>query len=219
MQAAIRTLYVATTNPGKLREFAGAASAHGVSILAVPGLERIPACVEDGATFEENARKKALHFAAYAPGAVFADDSGICVDMLGGAPGVYSARFAGEGATDAQNNQKLLEQIERVERETRLSGAKSPARTAHYACVIALAGKAGLLATVEGRVSGTLVLQPRGTGGFGYDPYFYYPPFGKTFAELSPEVKFQVSHRGHAFRKLLEAIEAPQQQAANRQST
>lgn len=219
MLAAIRTLYVATTNPGKLREFAGAAASHGVSVLALPNLQRIPACEEDGSTFEENARKKALHFAAYAPGPVFADDSGICVDMLGGAPGVYSARFAGEGATDAQNNTKLLEEVRRAEIERGRAGQDNPVRSAHYVCAIALASKDELVARVEGRVSGILALEPRGTGGFGYDPYFYYPPLGKTFAELLPDEKFQVSHRGRAFRKLLDAIEALQPPAALRQSS
>src|SRR5579885_2286876 len=107
-------LYLASTNPGKLREFREAALAYGVRVEAVPGIECLPPCVEDGETFSANARKKALHYAARASGLVFADDSGICVDALGGAPGVYSARYAGPGATDEMNNQKLIAELRRT---------------------------------------------------------------------------------------------------------
>ena len=160
----------------------------------VPGIAGLPACVEDGATFEANARKKALHYSARCEGSVFADDSGICVEALSGAPGVYSARFAGPGADDAANNAKLLAE---------LHAFPASARAAHYVCVIALARGRRILAVTEGRVDGIILDAPRGSGGFGYDPLFLYPPLGRSFAELTPEHKFDVSHRGAAFRQLL----------------
>jgi XTP/dITP diphosphohydrolase len=233
-------LYLASFNPGKLREFGAAAAARGISVEPLPGIESLPACLEDGRTFEENARKKALHFSAYVSGSVFADDSGICVDALGGAPGVVSARFAGPDATDEENNHRLLEELRCSEAAAgglaqsealRLGGflvpenrrallcasqanrANSPCleeqylrRTAHYVCVIALAQSGRILCLTEGRADGVILDSPRGTGGFGYDPYFFYAPLGKTFAELKPEEKFAVSHRGEAFRKLLDFL-------------
>ena len=176
---------------------------------SVPGIQNLPDCVEDGATFEENARQKALHYSRYVNGPVFADDSGLCVDALGGAPGIHSARFAGPDADDAANNQKLLEELRRVDaadsgRQSQAPGATS--RAAHYICVIALAERGRILTITEGRADGFIIDGPRGTGGFGYDPFFFYPPLGKTFAELSPEEKFAVSHRGEAFRKLLDYL-------------
>ena len=233
-------LYLASSNPGKLREFRHAASACGIYVEPLPGIESLPACIEDGRTFEDNARKKALHYSAYVSGPVFGDDSGICVDALGGAPGVLSARFAGPDATDEENNRKLLEELRRAtpvaggleQREAlRLGGflvpenrrvplcasqgnrANAPRveeqhsrRAAHYVCVIALAQSGRILCVTEGRADGVILDSPRGTGGFGYDPYFLYPPSGKTFAELRAEEKFAVSHRGEAFRQLLDFL-------------
>jgi XTP/dITP diphosphohydrolase len=135
-------------------------------------------------------------------GRVFADDSGISVDALGGAPGIYSARYAGLEASDAANNRKLLDELHRVEAQTR----DSHLRDAHYICVIALAAQGRIVTVAEGRADGIIINTPRGTGGFGYDPYFYYPPLGNTFAELTPEEKFSVSHRGKAFRVLLKYV-------------
>ena len=224
-------LLLASSNPGKLREFRAAAAERGVTVDVLPGIAELPGCLEDGITFEENARKKAAHYSRYSPGWVFADDSGLCVDALGGAPGVYSARFAGPQATDAQNNQRLLAQIHGVESgarvnriskfETRDSGpsphvssfefpvSATPCnRAAHYICVIALAQAGKVLTVVEGRADGLIIDHPRGTGGFGYDPHFLYPPLGKTFAEILPREKFAVSHRGAAFRKLLDYLGA-----------
>ena len=132
-------------------------------------------------------------------GPVFSDDSGLCVDALGGAPGVFSARFAGPQASDEANNRKLLAD---------LHSCHGPQRTARYICVIALAQRGRVLAVTEGRVDGIILEAPRGSGGFGYDPLFFYPPLGKTFAELDPEEKFAVSHRGEAFRKLLNDLTA-----------
>ncbi len=202
-------LFLASANPGKLREFRAAAAARGIALESVPGIRNLPDCVEDGATFEENARQKALHYSRYVNGPVFADDSGLCVDALGGAPGIHSARFAGPDADDAANNQKLLEELRRAEaagsgRQSQASGATR--RAAHYICVIALAERGRILTITEGRADGFIIDGPRGTGGFGYDPFFFYPPLGKTFAELSPEEKFAVSHRGEAFRKLLDYL-------------
>ena len=205
-------LYLASSNPGKLREFRQAAAARGVTLEALPNFAELTACAEDGTTFEENARKKAIHYSRNSPGWVFADDSGICVDALNGAPGVYSARFAGPQATDEQNNKRLLAEIHQVEAQRRAQAAIAPwtqglfNRAAHYICVIALAEAGEVLAVMEGRADGVLIDEPRGAGGFGYDPYFFYPPLGKTFAEILPEEKFAVSHRGAAFRKLLDFL-------------
>lgn len=192
-------LYLASANPGKLREFRDAAEERGIPVESVPGFDRLPACIEDGRTFEENARKKALHYSLHTEGLVFADDSGICVDALGGAPGIYSARYSGPHATDASNNAKLLAELERT-------GA--PNRGAHYVCIIALARLGTVVHAFEGRADGEIISSPRGSGGFGYDPYFLFPALGKTFAELTPAAKFAVSHRGHAFRKLMDFLSA-----------
>lgn len=189
------SLFLASANPGKLREFQQAARARGIELEPVPGIRELPPCVEDGATFEANARKKALHYSAYCEGAVVADDSGICVDALEGGPGVYSARYAGPSAGDAANNAKLIAE---------LRGVPAPERTAHYICVIALARRGRVLVVTEGRADGLILQSPRGSGGFGYDPFFFHPPLGRTFAELNPDEKFAVSHRGKAFRKLLD---------------
>ena len=196
-------LYLASANLGKLREFQHAASPLGIEML--PRFSQLAPCVEDGATFEENARKKAVYYSAFTPHLVFADDSGICVDALEGAPGIHSARFAGPDATDEENNRKLLAELRRVETGRAGAGAKpAPAnRAAHYICVIALATQGQIVTAVAGRADGSIVDEPRGAGGFGYDPHFLYPPLGKTFADLTSEEKFAVSHRGEAFRQLL----------------
>ncbi len=210
------TLYLASLNPGKLGEFRQAASAFGFSIEPVPRIQSLPLCTEDGTSFEENARKnarkKALHYSRLVPGLVFADDSGISVDALGGAPGIYSARYAGPDADDAANNEKLLQELRlrgaRDNRHDPQSGdaARSPGRAARYVCVIALAEEGQIRVIAQGKAEGTILEAPRGDGGFGYDPLFYYPPLGKTFAELTPDEKFKVSHRGEAFRKLLDFV-------------
>lgn len=198
-----KTIFLASANPGKLREFQRAARPLGIGVKVLTGFCQLASCIEDGATFEANARKKALHYSALTKEPVFADDSGICVDALGGAPGVHSARFAGPDANDQANNEKLLSELHRV--EARLNAAPST-RAAHYVCVIALAQGGRILATFEGRADGIILDSPRGSGGFGYDPYFFYPPSDKTFAQLSAEEKFAVSHRGEAFRDLLQFL-------------
>ncbi len=196
-----RLLYLASSNKGKLREFRQAASACGIELQVVPGFDRLPPCQEDQSTFQGNARKKASYYSSLTTGLVFADDSGISVEALGGQPGIHSARFAGPDATDAQNDAKLLEEL------ARCPGAS---RSAQYVCCIALAAQQQILGVFEGTVCGVIVDTPKGSNGFGYDPYFFYPPLGKTFAELTPEEKFAVSHRGNAFRKLLEFLTASQ---------
>jgi len=206
------SLFLASSNPGKLREFRAAAAARNVRLEALPSFAELAVCNEDGTTFEENAHKKAVHYSRSSPGLIFADDSGICVEALDGAPGVYSARFAGPQATDQQNNERLLADLHRVEARHRAHAAHSQgprgrfSRAAHYICVIALAEAGQIITVVEGRADGMIIDEPRGAGGFGYDPYFYYPPLGKTFAEIHPDEKFAVSHRGAAFRKLLDYL-------------
>jgi len=182
-------LYCATSNPGKLREFHLAA---GPDWEFVP-LAGVPPCRETGETFEENAIQKAVYYSRHAPGLLFAEDSGLEVDALGGAPGVRSARFAGDGAADSQNNRTLIE---------KLSGVSN--RSARYVSVIALAEAGKELRTFRGEVEGKIVEEPRGLNGFGYDPYFYYEPFDLTFAEATAEEKLRVSHRGRALAKMLE---------------
>jgi XTP/dITP diphosphohydrolase len=187
-------LWCATGNAGKLREFQRAAAQAGIEIEGLPDLRAIPECVEDGVTFAENAILKARHYAPYVQGPVFADDSGLVVDALNGAPGVYSARFAGLDATDEDNNRLLLD---------RLRGVAD--RRARFVCVIAVVEAGTVTGLYEGAVEGEMLDAPRGAGGFGYDPLFYYPPFGCTFGEATEEQKLSVSHRGQAFRKMLAA--------------
>jgi XTP/dITP diphosphohydrolase len=191
-------LYCASTNRGKLAEFRLAATelaAGRFDIEPLPGLKQIPAAEETGATFEENAIQKALHYGRFTPELLFADDSGLEVDALDGAPGVLSARFAGEGAGDEANNRLLLD---------RLSGA--PTRAARFVCVIALVRDGRLLATFRGTVEGEILQAPRGANGFGYDPLFFHPPFGATFAEATEEQKLHASHRGSAIRQMLKYL-------------
>ncbi len=197
----MRRVLIATSNPGKLRDYAAAAAAtHEIETVPVPNLDRIPEIVEDGATFDANARKKAEHYSRYAPGEiVLADDSGLMVDVLAGAPGVRSARFAaGPGqasSTDSANNRRLLRDLDPF---------PDPERTAQFVCAIAAARDGRTLATFHGAAQGRVLREPKGGGGFGYDPLFYFPALERTFAELTPKEKAAVSHRGAAFRKFLE---------------
>lgn len=188
-------VYCATGNPGKLREFQHAGEVLDIDIEPVANLKAIAAPEESGATFEENARLKAEYYSRFAPGPLFADDSGLEVDALGGAPGVRSARYAGENADDAANNRLLLERL----------GDRAD-RSARFVCVIALAEGGRTIETFRGEVEGEILGAPRGPGGFGYDPLFYYPPFGCSFGEADDAQKFDVSHRGNALRKMLEYL-------------
>jgi XTP/dITP diphosphohydrolase len=181
------TVYCATSNPGKLREFQLAAP--DFDVRALPASVAPPE--ENGDTFEANAAEKALAYGQHTSEYLFADDSGLEVDALGGAPGVLSARYAGEHATDAQNNTLLLE---------RLRGAQN--RTARFVCVIALVRGGQLLKTFRGAVEGRILDEARGAGGFGYDPLFFHEPFGCTFGEATIDQKMQVSHRAQALEQM-----------------
>ena len=180
-------LFCATTNDGKLREFRLA-----LPVEPLPGLDRIPPPEETGTTFEENAVLKALYYSKHCDGLLFAEDSGLEVDALYGAPGVYSARFAGEAASDEENNKLLL-----------LRMTKQAQRSARFVAVIALARAGQLVKTFTGSVEGELLEAVRGKNGFGYDPVFFYPPFGCSFGEATLEMKMRVSHRSNAARALL----------------
>jgi XTP/dITP diphosphohydrolase len=188
-------VWCATGNPGKLREFRLAGELLGIEVEPLPDLKSIPAPEETGATFEENARLKAAYYSRFAPGLLFADDSGLEVDALHGEPGVYSARYAGEHATDDENNALLLKRL-----------GDNPHRSARFVCVIALACGGEATRIFRGTVEGEILYESRGPGGFGYDPLFCYPPFGCSFGEVEGERKFSVSHRGNALRLLLEHL-------------
>ena len=181
------TVYCATSNPGKLREFQSAAADFDVRALP-PG---IPPPEESGTTFEANAIEKALAYGGHTREYLFADDSGLEVDALGGAPGVISARYAGEGAGDAANNALLLERLRGVEN-----------RTARFVCVIALVRGGRLVKTFRGAVGGAIIDDARGSNGFGYDPLFFYAPFGCTFGEASIDQKMRISHRALALEQM-----------------
>lgn len=200
-------ILIASSNPGKLRDFAGAAAAHDVQLTSVPNFASLPAVIEDGATFEENARKKAEQYSLAAPGEiVLADDSGLEVDALNGAPGVHSARYSADEPHNADNNTDDDANNARVLQE--LSGIPFEKRTGRFVCVIAAARDGRTLATFRGVAEGMILDHLRGAGGFGYDPMFYFPQIQKTFAELTPEEKAAYSHRGAAFRSFLEWFEA-----------
>jgi len=209
----LRRILIATSNPGKLRDFAGAAAPHGIEIGGIPNFASLPTVVEDGLTFEENARKKAEEYSRHAAEEiVVADDSGLEVDALNGAPGVHSARYAApdlynvqphlanENTDDEANNARVLRELRNVPPQK---------RTGRFVCVLAAARDGQTLATFRGTAEGVILDSPRGTNGFGYDPLFYFPQIQKTFAELSVEEKADCSHRGAAFRQFLEWCEGP----------
>jgi XTP/dITP diphosphohydrolase len=198
-------LYAATSSQGKLRDFRAAAQAHSLEIDPLPALSTIPAPVEDGDTFTANATLKAVYYSRFVPGElVLADDSGLEVDALSGAPGVRSARFAADSGlldspdandnTDVWNNMILLQ---------RLAGVTHAKRTARYRCVLTVACNGQPLHTAEGAVEGLILEAPRGTSGFGYDPLFFLPALNRTMAELDLETKLSLSHRGRAIAALL----------------
>lgn len=202
----MRRILIATSNPGKVRDFAGAARPHGIEIAGIPNFSFLPTVVEDGSTFEENARKKAEEYSLAAPGEiVVADDSGLEVDALNGAPGVHSARYAADQPHLADENTDDHKNNARVLRE--LKGITPEKRTGRFVCVLAAARGGKTLAAFRGVAEGIILDAPRGTNGFGYDPLFYFPQIQKTFAELSAEEKAKYSHRGVAFRQLLEWYE------------
>jgi XTP/dITP diphosphohydrolase len=198
-----RTVLIATSNAGKLRDFAGTAQAQGITIRGIPGFSSLPPVAEDGATFEANARKKAEEYSRAVPGElVLADDSGLEVDALGGAPGVHSARYAAEEPHHAEANSDDEANNAQVLRE--LVGVPPEKRTGRFVCVLVAARDGVTLARFRGTADGIILDAPRGKNGFGYDPLFYFPQIGRTFAELSAAEKAQYSHRGAAFRAFLE---------------
>ncbi|HHW44437.1 MAG TPA: XTP/dITP diphosphatase [Desulfotomaculum sp.] len=182
-------LVLATRNPGKVRELSQMLAPLGYEVVSLDRYPGVPEIVEDGATFKDNAVKKAATVARHTGRLALADDSGLEVDYLGGAPGVHSARFAGEGHNDRANNEKLL---------NLLSGVPAEKRSARFRCVVAVATPDGRVFTAEGTCEGVITTEPRGEGGFGYDPLFLVPEYGKTFGELEPAVKNRISHRGRA---------------------
>ncbi len=182
-------VYCGTSNAGKLREFQLAAPDFEIRGVAAPAPE------EDGATFEDTARAKALYYGSHAEGWVFADDSGLEVDALGGAPGVLSARFAGPDANDERNNALLLDRLQGVDK-----------RAARFVCAIALVRHGRVDKTFHGTVEGRILDAQRGSNGFGYDPLFYYEPFGLTFGEATDAQKMQVSHRAQALRAMFDYL-------------
>jgi XTP/dITP diphosphohydrolase len=210
------TVLVATSNTGKLRDFVGAAAPFGITVANIPNFSSLTPVVEDGATFEDNARKKAKSYSLAVPGElVLADDSGIEIDALGGAPGVYSARFAAltraddltddltnndarvadANSDDEDNNARVLHELKSIPPEK---------RTARFVCILAAARDGHILEIFRGSAEGIILDAPRGANGFGYDPLFYFPQICKTFAELSAEEKARYSHRGKAFRAFLD---------------
>jgi XTP/dITP diphosphohydrolase len=197
-------LYFASSNPGKLAEFralaesaAGASSSTPFSVEMLPGFESLPPFEENAPTFGENALGKALYYSPLSDGIVFADDSGLVVPALGGAPGVHSARYAGPNATSADRINKLLRE---------LAGKPGQERAGHFCCVIAVIRQGLPIAIISNRADGEILASPRGTGGFGYDPIFYFPELHKTFAQLTAQEKNLYSHRGKAFRRVLSFI-------------
>ena len=191
-------LLIATTNPGKLREVIALLGDLPIRHETLADHPQVPVAVEDADTFEGNAEIKALHYARATGRWTLADDSGLEVDALQGAPGVFSARYAGEGCGDAANNGKLLRELEARPLER---------RTARFRCAVALAGPQGPVATATGTLEGFILDAPRGTNGFGYDPLFFVPELGKALAEIEPDMKNRISHRGRALRIIRTQIE------------
>lgn len=193
----MRELLIATGNSGKMKEFAALFSDYECKLFSLKDFPSLLPVEEDGATFRENALKKASAAAKETGLPVIADDSGLCVDALAGSPGVFSARFAGPGADDKANNDKLLNE---------LSAVPDGLRSAAFQCVIALCTPEGGEVTFAGELRGYILDQPAGTGGFGYDPLFMVPEYAKTLAELPLEVKNRISHRGRAAKALQEYL-------------
>jgi XTP/dITP diphosphohydrolase len=190
-------ILIATNNPGKVREIRQLTAGHPWVWRGLDEFPGVPPVVEDAYTFAGNARKKALHYAAATGLLTLADDSGLEVDALDGAPGVHSARYAGEPKNDANNNAKLIVNLRYVPRAS---------RTARFRCTMALARPSAVLAETQGAVEGLIIDAPRGENGFGYDPHFLVPHLGKTMAELPADQKNSLSHRGQALRAMLERI-------------
>ena len=188
-----KQILIGTKSAAKLREIKDILGDLPCQLLSPEEVGPLPDVAEDGASFEDNACKKACELARHFNMAVLADDSGLEVDALGGRPGILSHRYASDEATDAENNLKLLAELE---------GVSDDKRTARYRCVVALATPRGLQMTADGACEGRIATETSGANGFGYDPLFYYSPYGSTFGNIEPVLKNQVSHRAEAVRKL-----------------
>ncbi|MDD3345513.1 MAG: XTP/dITP diphosphatase [Candidatus Omnitrophica bacterium] len=191
-------LVVATRNKKKLFEIKDILKGINIKLLSLDSFTDAPCVRENGKTFQENAVKKATKLARFTGEICLGEDSGLCVDALDGAPGIYSARFSGRDKSDLKNNIKLLKLL----KDTPFNKRK-----AYYVCAVALADKYGVLGVVEGRCSGLIAFEPKGSAGFGYDPLFYIPKYKKTFAQLGEKVKHKMSHRYHALKKARRVIE------------
>ena len=201
----MKQLVVATKNKKKLAEIKAILKEMNLRLLALDAYKNVPRIVENGKTFKENAIKKAVTLARFSGQLCLGEDSGICVDFLNGAPGIYSARFSGKPAcrlgrnkSDIKNNLKLLRLLKDL---------PAAERKAHYVCAVALADKRGLVGVVEGSCFGLIAPEPKGSSGFGYDPLFYIPKYKKTFAQLGEKIKHKMSHRYFALKKAKRIIE------------
>ena len=193
----MKEIVVATSNKGKVAEIVLALASLPVKVLSLSDFDPIPEAVEDGASFLDNALLKARHYARYTGKACLADDSGLEVDFLQGAPGIYSARYAGEFADDNANNEKLLMELSQVD---------CAKRRARFRCVLAVVDTDDSFLTTDGICDGVIGTEKRGTGGFGYDSLFYVPQLNKTMAELSKEEKNSISHRGRALKDMVSKL-------------
>jgi len=191
-------IFLASSNPGKLREYRVLAGDSPIEVALLPNFSEIPVFEETALTFAENSAGKAMHYSRFAAGTVLADDSGLVVPALGGAPGVLSARYAGPNASDADRVRKLLREMRDLEGE---------ARKARFVCITCLAQTGCALAVLSDSAEGFITTEPKGTDGFGYDPVFFFPKLGRTYAEITREEKNQYSHRGKAFLKTLAFLE------------
>ncbi|MGD9651947.1 MAG: XTP/dITP diphosphatase, partial [Candidatus Dadabacteria bacterium] len=191
----IDEIVLATGNKGKVKEFEGLLHGIAARIIGLGDLESPPEVVEDGETFMDNALKKARTIAKFSGKPALADDSGLAVDALGGRPGVYSARYSGDDATDEKNIDKLLGELGDAEH-----------RSARFVCFLALVTPDGKETVVSGKCEGVILTERRGSGGFGYDPVFYLPEYGKTMAEIPADLKNQISHRARAAEKLVRIL-------------
>jgi len=191
-------LVVATRNKKKLLEIKEILKGMDLTLLSLDAYKNSPGVIENGKTFKENALKKAVKLARFTGELCLGEDSGLCVDALDGAPGIYSARFSGRDKSDIKNNLKLLRLLKDLPRSK---------RKAHYVCAVALADKRGLVGVVEGRCNGLIAFEPKGNFGFGYDPVFCIPKYKKTFAQLGEKIKHKMSHRYHALEKAKRIIQ------------
>jgi len=200
LQPRIVKIFLASSNPGKLREYRELAAGTPLEIEQLPNFSQLRPFDESAPTFAEIAAGKALHYSRFTPEIVLADDSGLAVPALGGVPGVRSARYAGPRASDAENVEKLLRELE---------GKEDVDRRARFVCVIAVARQGRMLVVASDFAEGVIAKNPSGAHGFGYDPVFFFPDAGHTFAEISPDEKNRYSHRCKAFRKTADFLISP----------